>query len=139
MKPRSRVHRDDSPSVQEVCREIAESLKAMVRRGVGPEAETTGGRHGLTIVELAARSSVSCFSSEEAYTLEQIGARLNRPREWVYNTFIRPVDHRTKRRLLNADGRPIPGVFHFKMGASCVVPGKTLIAWIMEQGGRMED
>jgi len=77
------------------------------------------------------------FSATEVYTLDQVAAKLNRPREWVYNTLIRPVNHKTKQRLKDAEGCPLAGVFHFRVGSIYLIPGQTLIAWIMEHGERV--
>jgi len=76
------------------------------------------------------------FSASELYTLDQVAAKLNRPREWAYNTLIRPVNHKTKQRLKDEEGNPLPGVFHFRSGSIYLIPGQTLIAWIMEHGER---
>lgn len=79
------------------------------------------------------------FSALEAYTLEQIGAKFNRDRTWAYYAFIKPSEHHTRRRLVDGDGRPIPGVLHKKIGTTYIVTGQALIAWIMEYGERNTD
>ena len=79
------------------------------------------------------------FSATEVYTLDQVAAKLNRPRKWTYDTLIRPVDPITRKRLVDADGIPIPGIFHYKRGSLYLIPGQTMIAWIMEHGERIED
>ncbi len=79
------------------------------------------------------------FSASEVYTLEQVAAKLNRPREWAKDTLIRPIDHKTKQRLLDDHGNPVPGVFHFRAGTVYLIPGQTLIAWILEHGERCEE
>ena len=52
---------------------------------------------------------------------------------------IRPLDavDKTKQRLMDAEGCPLAGVFHFRVGSIYLIPGQTLIAWIMEHGERI--
>jgi hypothetical protein len=89
---------------------------------------------------MAATPAPGIFSMTESYSLEQLTVMCGRPREWVRNTFIRPVDHRTKKRLINKEtGEPIRGVFHFRLGSMYIIPGQALIAWLMENGGYYED
>jgi hypothetical protein len=76
------------------------------------------------------------FFPDVVYTLDQLAAKLNRPREWTYNTLIRPIDHKTKKRLRDSEGNIVPGVFHFKHGAAYLIPGRSLLDWVMEHGGR---
>lgn len=86
---------------------------------------------------MTATASYGTVSAHEAYTLDQLAAIFNRDRDWVRNTFIRPIDHHSKKRLLDAEGQPIPGVFHFRQGGNYIISGQSLLAWIMEHGDRV--
>ncbi|MEI8376856.1 MAG: hypothetical protein WCJ35_28920 [Planctomycetota bacterium] len=79
------------------------------------------------------------FSAYEVYTLEQVAAKLNRPRKWTYDTLIRPIDHGSKKRLLDSEGNPVPGVFYRKIGSLYFIPGLAMIAWTSERVERIED
>lgn len=83
-----------------------------------------------------ATSTYGVISSTELYTLDQLAQIFDKGRDWVYDTFIRPVDPQTKKRLSDEDGRPVPGVFHFRKGSSYFIPGQSLLAWIIEHGDR---
>jgi hypothetical protein len=88
---------------------------------------------------MAQPAAYGTISATEAYTLEQLALILNRPRAWAYNTFIRPIDPKTKRRLDGPDGEPLEGVFHFRSGTNYIIPGQALLAWISEHGTRYID
>ena len=107
------------------------------RRSIHVQLYTFGrGRQATGFCKMAQAATFGEFSTSEMYTLEQVAAKLNRPREWAYNTLIRPVDHKTKQRLKDAEGNPLHGVFHYRVGSVYLIPGQTLIAWIMEHGER---
>lgn len=74
------------------------------------------------------------FYPNVVYTLDQIAAKLNRPREWTYNTLIRPIDHKTKKRLRDEEGNVVPGLFHYKHGACYLIPGQSILEWVKTHG-----
>ena len=79
------------------------------------------------------------ISTHEAYTLEMLATVFNRDREWVRETFVRPTVHDSGKRLLGADGRPVPGVYHFRQGGNTIIPGQCLLNWLMEHGEQTTD
>lgn len=78
------------------------------------------------------------FSAYTVYTLEQLAEKCGRDRRWAYDAFIRPVNHKTKKRWLDApEGEPIPGVKHARIGAMYFISGQSLMAWLSEWGDRI--
>lgn len=88
---------------------------------------------------MAATPAYGVISADEAYTLDRLALIYDKSRAWAYDTFIRPVDHKTKQRLRDKGGELLPGVFHFRCGATYTIPGQSLIAWIIQYGGRYND
>jgi hypothetical protein len=85
-----------------------------------------------TVIRMDLAAHLGAFSDSEFYSLEAIAAKLNRDRDWVRNTFIRPVDHNSKKRLLDENGVPVAGVRHFRHGAEYLISGRILHEWIIE-------
>jgi hypothetical protein len=76
--------------------------------------------------------------ADEAYTAEQLALMFNKSRQWVLDTYVRPVDANDKRKT-DRDGNPIPGVHCHKQGGTIIILGQSLLGWIAENGTRAVD
>lgn len=79
-------------------------------------------------------SAIGDFSPDHVYTLEAIGAKFGRDKTWAYYAFIRPSDHHTRERRLDAEGKCVPGMFHLKIGTVYLVSGRAILDWLQEHG-----
>lgn len=88
---------------------------------------------------MATTPSPGIIRDDELYCIEQLTIIFNRPRNWVRDTFIRPVDPATRKRKRDKKGDLVPGVFHFKAGSFFAIPGSAIKAFVMENGGYFQD
>lgn len=80
------------------------------------------------------------ISALEAYSLDKLGAIFNHDKDWARDTFVRPIDRKTKvRKLDQRTGKPLPGVRHFRAGWEIIITGAALIRWLEEHGDQIED
>lgn len=87
---------------------------------------------------MAAATEFGAISADEAYCVEALTRIFNVDKEWVRDSFIRPINRNTKKRLTDPEtGNPLPGVRHVRLGNKTIVTGRDLINWIAEYGAQM--